>query len=72
MAPAILTLATCFAASIALALGYSFERDIDALFPIRRDSIDNDNSTAWPARTHLLLLNPSSCVLTPFEHFSTS
>lgn len=42
-----------FAASTAL--GYAFERDIDALFPVRRDLIDNDNSTVWPARTRLFL-----------------
>lgn len=60
MVPATLTLAICFAVSTALALGYSLERDIDALFPIRRDSIDNDNSTVWPARTHLFLVTHGS------------
>ncbi|KAE9402449.1 beta-D-xylosidase/beta-D-glucosidase [Gymnopus androsaceus JB14] len=46
MIPTRLTSVVFFAVSTALA--YSFERDIDALFPVRRDSIDNDNSTVWP------------------------
>lgn len=62
MLPITLTLATLFAVPTALA--YSFERSIDTLFPVRRDSIDNDNSTVWPARTCLFLCSITVHALT--------